>query len=146
MNREEEIKRLEQELAAAKELANKYQRDWSDENGDCAEFIAQAKYDLAQIEKDRDHWKAEAERLRVDADEKDRFNTSLAMDNQAIRNALTELLEALAYMTDLDEMDGEEFTTKSARLDAAETAAKKFTESALIDAAIYAARKENGNG
>lgn len=79
---------------------------------------------------------------KLDAKEKDVFNTSLAMDNKSIRDALTELLYALADMTDLDEMDGEEYWTKSARLDKAETAAKKFTEKAILDAAIDAAIKE----
>lgn len=69
-----------------------------------------------------------------DTERLDKANVDLAVESARLRGLLSELVGAVDGMENLDEMDGEEFQTNSARLDAALEAARPHTEAALIAA------------
>ncbi len=59
-------------------------------------------------------------------------NTDLGAESALLRDVLSELVEAVDGMDNLDEQDGVEFWKNSQRLDAAMEAARPHTEAALL--------------
>ncbi len=68
-------------------------------------------------------------------------NVDLATESATIRGVLSELVDAIEAMDNLDEMDGDVFQTNSAALDAAVERAKPFTEAALLRSTMDSERK-----
>lgn len=63
----------------------------------------------------------------------EKANVDLATESAMLRGLLSDLVEAVDGMDDLDEMDGDEFTDASKRLALAVEAARPQTDAALLD-------------